>query len=245
MRRQPALSAIAILAVVSLVPVSTWAQGNPSTDQIVKSLTPTPAMGATRRGIRTAPGGPAAGSSATGGSTAAAAQTRPAAAEAPAVSMNVQFATGSAELTQQAIQTLTSLGQALTNPSLANYRFRIEGHTDTVGSPAYNQQLSQRRAEAVVDYLATNFHIDRSRVQAIGMGEDGLMIDPAADAGRAEPPRAGGEYWELKHGCSGAAAQAWNGRPPMTGMSPLRIHMRLLSMLATLRFAASGARPAV
>jgi hypothetical protein len=31
----------------------------------------------------------------------------------------------------------------------------------------------------------------------------------------------------------------------MTGMSPLRIHMRLLSMLATLRFAASGARPAV
>jgi outer membrane protein OmpA-like peptidoglycan-associated protein len=36
--------------------------------------------------------------------------------------------------------------------------------------------LSQRRAEAVVDYLATNFHIDRSRVQAIGMGEDGLMI---------------------------------------------------------------------
>jgi outer membrane protein OmpA-like peptidoglycan-associated protein len=176
MRRQPALSAIAILVVVSLVPVSTWAQGNPSTDQIVKSLTPTPAMGTTRRGIRTAPGGSAAGSSATGGSTAAAAQTRPAAAEAPAVSMNVQFATGSAKLTQQAIQTLTNLGQALTNPSLANYRFRIEGHTDTVGSPAYNQQLSQRRAEAVVDYLATNFHIDRSRVQAIGMGEDGLMI---------------------------------------------------------------------
>jgi outer membrane protein OmpA-like peptidoglycan-associated protein len=90
--------------------------------------------------------------------------------------MTVQFATGSADLTPQAVQTLTTLGQALTNATLANYRFRIEGHTDTVGSPAYNQQLSQRRAEAVVDYLSTNFHIDRNRVQAIGMGQDGLMI---------------------------------------------------------------------
>jgi outer membrane protein OmpA-like peptidoglycan-associated protein len=179
MRCQRALSAIAILAVVSLAPVSVWAQANPSTDQIVKSLTPTSTMGTTR-GIRIAPGVSAPAGSTAGGSpaagSAAASHAQPATAKDPTVSMTVQFATGSAELTQQAIQTLTSLGQALNNPTLANYRFRIEGHTDTVGSPAYNQQLSQRRAEAVVDYLATNFHIDRNRVQAIGMGQDGLMI---------------------------------------------------------------------
>jgi outer membrane protein OmpA-like peptidoglycan-associated protein len=171
MRCQRTLSAVAVLAVVSLAPVGVWAQGNPSTDQIVKSLTPTSTMGTTR-GIRIAPGGsgPASGSAAASGSA------QPAAAKAPAVSMTVQFATGSTELTPQAIQTLTSLGQALSSSTLANYRFRIEGHTDTVGSPAYNQQLSQRRADAVVDYLATNFHIDRNRVQAIGMGQDGLMI---------------------------------------------------------------------
>lgn len=174
MRCQPALSTIAILAVVSLAPVSVWAQANPSTDQIVKSLTPTSTMGTTR-GIRIAPGGSTGGGSTAGG-PATAGQAQPAAAKAPAVSMTVQFATGSADLTPQAVQTLTSLGQALTNATLANYRFRIEGHTDTVGSPAYNQQLSQRRAEAVVDYLSTNFHIDRNRVQAIGMGQDGLMI---------------------------------------------------------------------
>jgi OmpA-OmpF porin, OOP family len=174
MRCQPALSAIAILAVVSLAPLNVWAQANPSTDQIVKSLTPTSTMGTTR-GIRIAPGGSAAGGSAAG-SSAAPGQAHTAAAKDPTVSMTVQFATGSAELTPQAVQTLSSLGQALSNPSLANYRFRIEGHTDTVGSPAANQQLSQRRAEAVVDYLSTNFHIDRSRVQAIGMGQDGLMI---------------------------------------------------------------------
>ena len=174
MRCQPALSAITILAVVSLAPISVWAQANPSTDQIVKSLTPTSTMGTTR-GIRIAPGGSAAGGSTAAGA-AAAGHAQPAPVKDPTVSMTVQFATGSAELTPQAVQTLTSLGQALTNPTLANYRFRIEGHTDTVGSPAYNQQLSQRRAEAVVDYLSTNFHIDRNRVQAIGMGQDGLMI---------------------------------------------------------------------
>jgi outer membrane protein OmpA-like peptidoglycan-associated protein len=175
MRCQPALSAIAILAVVSLAPVSVWAQGNPSTDQIVKSLTPTSTMGTTR-GIRIAPGASAPGGSTAGGSVPAAGQPHAAAAKDPTVSMTVQFATGSADLTPQAVRTLTTLGQALSNPTLANYRFRIEGHTDTVGSPAYNQQLSQRRAEAVVDYLAANFHIDRNRVQAIGMGQDGLMI---------------------------------------------------------------------
>jgi outer membrane protein OmpA-like peptidoglycan-associated protein len=155
--------------------MSVWAQANPSTDQIVKSLTPTSTMGTTR-GIRIAPGGSAAGGSAAAGGSVAAGQPHAAATKDPTVSMTVQFATGSAELTPQAVQTLTSLGQALNNPTLANYRFRIEGHTDTVGSPAYNQQLSQRRAEAVVDYLAANFHIDRNRVQAIGMGQDGLMI---------------------------------------------------------------------
>jgi len=175
MRCQPALSAIAILAGVSLAPVSVWAQGNPSTDQIVKSLTPTSTMGTTR-GIRIAPGASAPGGSTAGGSVPAAGQPHAAAAKDPTVSMTVQFATGSADLTPQAVRTLTTLGQALSNPTLANYRFRIEGHTDTVGSPAYNQQLSQRRAEAVVDYLAANFHIDRNRVQAIGMGQDGLMI---------------------------------------------------------------------
>ena len=88
----------------------------------------------------------------------------------------MQFATGSAELTPQAIQTLDRLGQALTDRSLADYRFRIEGHTDTVGTPAANQALSERRAAAVVDYLVNTFHVDRSRVQPIGMGEDGLAI---------------------------------------------------------------------
>ena len=162
MRTQVVLSAVTVLAAVLLSPATGSAQGSPSTQDIIKSLTPTGISGPTR-GIRVGP-------------SAAPTQTRPQVTSAPAVSLTVQFATGSAELAPQAIQTLDRLGQALTDRSLSDYRFRIEGHTDTVGTPAANQALSERRAAAVVDYLVNTFHVDRSRVQPIGMGEDGLAI---------------------------------------------------------------------
>lgn len=166
MRHQTALAAMIVLAAGAMPITSGLAQGNPSVDQMVKSLTPTGPVGATR-GIHVGPG------------SAAPATTpgQPAAAQpAPSVSLTVQFATGSAELTPQAVQALNDLGKALTNPSLAAYRFRIEGHTDTVGSPDYNKALSDRRAASVVDYLASNFHVDRNRLEPIGMGEDGLLV---------------------------------------------------------------------
>jgi OmpA-OmpF porin, OOP family len=167
MRTQATLAAIAILAAGLLSPATGSAQTSPTSEQIVKSLTPTSINGPTR-GIRLAPG-----SSAQPQGTAS---PPPAAASAPAVSLSVQFASGSAELSPQAMQLLDRLGRALTDQSLAAYRFRIEGHTDTVGSREYNKDLSDQRANAVVDYLSGKFHVDRSRVQAIGMGEDGLAV---------------------------------------------------------------------
>ncbi len=106
--------------------------------------------------------------------TAAAASTG--AAGAPSVSLSVQFATGSADLTPQAQQTLDQLGKALSSSDLAQYRFRIEGHTDTVGTPDYNQALSQQRADAVAAYLESKFGVSASRLQAVGMGEQGLLV---------------------------------------------------------------------
>jgi outer membrane protein OmpA-like peptidoglycan-associated protein len=95
---------------------------------------------------------------------------------APSVNLSVQFEKGSAGLTAAAMQTLNELGKALNQPSLAAYRFRIEGHTDTVGSADYNKELSDRRAAAVVDYLAANFKVDRNRLEPVGMGEQGLVV---------------------------------------------------------------------
>ncbi len=165
MHTRIALATIALLAAGMLSPSTGSAQGGPSTQDIVKSLTPTNGTGTTR-GIRVGPSATPTPS----------APGRPQTTSAPAISLIVQFATGSADLTPEATQTLDHLGQALTDQSLASYRFRIEGHTDTVGSRESNQALSERRAAAVVDYLVNKFHVDRGRVQAIGMGEQGLAI---------------------------------------------------------------------
>jgi outer membrane protein OmpA-like peptidoglycan-associated protein len=77
------------------------------------------------------------------------------------------------DLSERAID---NLGKAPSSDALSRYLFRIEGHTDTVGSQEYNEALSDLRATAVVDYLAKTFHIDRNRLEAIGMGKDGLLI---------------------------------------------------------------------
>ena len=151
--------ALACLAAGALLAGAAQAQ-NPSADQIVKSLTPVGASGTTR-GIHAGPA-PGALPRAAGG--------------APSVSMTVQFASGSATLTPQARQALDELGRALSTRTLAPYRFRIEGHTDTVGSRDYNKALSDRRAEAVAQYLTTTFHVSPERLEPIGMGEDGLLI---------------------------------------------------------------------
>jgi outer membrane protein OmpA-like peptidoglycan-associated protein len=102
------------------------------------------------------------------------------AAEAPSISLNVLFATNSAELTPQARRLLDELGRALTSADLSPYRFRIEGHTDTTGSAEYNMLLSERRAQAVRDYLVQRFGISRTRLETIGLGQTRLAV-PTGD----------------------------------------------------------------
>ena len=105
--------------------------------------------------------------------------------DTPAVSLSVRFATGSAALTPEVERSLDGLGRALSSPQLAPYRFRIEGHTDTVGSPAMNQALSERRAAAVRDYLTGKYGVSPARLEAVGLGETQLLLptpDETAEA---------------------------------------------------------------
>ena len=64
----------------------------------------------------------------------------------------------------------------------------VEGYTDSVGTDSYNQRLSQRRAQAVADYLATH-GIDRSRLTARGLGESQAVASNATEDGRAQNRR--------------------------------------------------------
>lgn len=60
----------------------------------------------------------------------------------------------------------------------------IEGHTDNVGSPEYNLDLSKRRAQSVVNHLVDNYGIERSRLEARGYGMGRPVAGNASDEGR-------------------------------------------------------------
>lgn len=61
----------------------------------------------------------------------------------------------------------------------------VEGHTDSVGSDAYNQGLSERRANAVRDVLVNQYGVGADRVNAVGYGESRPVADNATAEGRA------------------------------------------------------------
>lgn len=107
-------------------------------------------------------------------------------AVAPSINIKVFFEFDSAILKPEALEVLNSLGEALTYGELNNYRFQIAGHTDAVGSDAYNQKLSEARAKAVLDHLVTQFGIDASRIDPVGFGESQLLdpADPEGDINR-------------------------------------------------------------
>ncbi|MGL4208619.1 MAG: OmpA family protein, partial [Candidatus Adiutrix sp.] len=98
----------------------------------------------------------------------------------PRVALNVQFDFNEATLTSDARSTLRILGQAMTSAPLAGNTFRLEGHTDAIGSYDYNMELSQRRALAVQRYLLENFNLRSDQLVAVGMGKSTplLNIDP-------------------------------------------------------------------
>ena len=101
-------------------------------------------------------------------------------------SVGLTFMFDSAELHDEDKRVLDDLAQRLRNASLAIGK--VEGHTDSIGSAAYNQALSERRAQAVVDYLASR-GIDRSRATIVGLGMSQPVADNATEAGRAQNRR--------------------------------------------------------
>jgi OmpA-OmpF porin, OOP family len=88
--------------------------------------------------------------------------------------LRITFPFDSAELTPDARDRLDVLAEALLDDRLATGRFEIAGHTDAVGSPSYNQQLSERRARAAHDYLIGQWGIAPERLLPKGFGQEQL-----------------------------------------------------------------------
>jgi len=112
---------------------------------------------------------------------------------AQVLDMRLTFDRGSALLTEQAKAEARVFAEAMQSPALANSRFTVGGHTDAIGSRAYNLDLSRRRAEAVVEFLVAH-GADRSRLIPSGYGFDrprtGLSSQDAANR-RVEFARTG------------------------------------------------------
>jgi outer membrane protein OmpA-like peptidoglycan-associated protein len=80
----------------------------------------------------------------------------------------VNFAFDRAELTPASRPILDQAAQRLIQ--CGNEQLQVEGHTDSVGSDAYNQDLSERRARTVRDYLVSR-GVNARRISAVGFGE--------------------------------------------------------------------------
>jgi outer membrane protein OmpA-like peptidoglycan-associated protein len=89
---------------------------------------------------------------------------------------NIYYDLDKAEIRPDAAQELDKLVKILKdNPGI---RIELSSHTDARASDAYNQDLSQRRAESAVEYIVSQ-GIDASRLEARGYGEQQLLIENA------------------------------------------------------------------
>jgi outer membrane protein OmpA-like peptidoglycan-associated protein len=99
---------------------------------------------------------------------------------------DVLFAFDSAELSEAAKGTLTEITKRLTGANLVSVK--VSGHTDSKGSDAYNQKLSERRAQSVSDFL-TSQGIPAQKLSVEGYGESQPVADNETDGGRAQNRR--------------------------------------------------------
>ena len=100
----------------------------------------------------------------------------------------VNFRLNSAVLTPEARQQLDAL--AAKTGAARGYVIEVAGHADATGNAARNFQLSQRRAEAVVQYLAVNHKIPLRRfITPMGYGKTDAVADNTTAAGRAQNRR--------------------------------------------------------
>jgi outer membrane protein OmpA-like peptidoglycan-associated protein len=95
----------------------------------------------------------------------------------PAVNLPVQFDFDRADLNDMGMQQIAELGRALTRPKMTHWRILLVGHTDKRGSVAYNQILSEKRANTVKIELERRFPSLIGKLETEGRGEAELLYD--------------------------------------------------------------------
>jgi len=100
---------------------------------------------------------------------------------------SVHFGFNKDNLTKNAQDALDQLATDV--PNTKGYIITVEGGTDSVGSSEYNYTLSERRADSVIQYLASKHNIPAHKIYLVGLGKDKPVEDNKTRDGRAKNRR--------------------------------------------------------
>jgi outer membrane protein OmpA-like peptidoglycan-associated protein len=104
----------------------------------------------------------------------------------PKIDLEINFDYNSAEISARSLESVEALGRALSNSELKGSTFVVAGHTDAVGAEGYNQDLSERRADAIKRFLVDKYGINGTDLVTVGYGKSKLKDpnQPMAEANR-------------------------------------------------------------
>jgi outer membrane protein OmpA-like peptidoglycan-associated protein len=105
----------------------------------------------------------------------------------PVAETSVKFGFNKDVLTPKAKEALDQLAGSISGTK--GYIIALEGSTDSVGSAEYNYDLSQRRANAVIQYLASKYNVPAHKIYVIGLGKDKPVESNKTSQGRADNRR--------------------------------------------------------
>jgi len=185
-----ALSMLAIGAALSFGMGKAVAADDVTEDQIVRALAPAKEPPMTR-GLSIAPQADPAAAAAEGRllhnirgratrslSASEREEISAIAKDKPNIDLEITFDYNSADISTKSLPSVQALGKALTNPDLKGSTFVVAGHTDAAGGEAYNQDLSERRADSIKRYLTGKYSIAAADLVTVGYGKSKLK-DPA------------------------------------------------------------------
>jgi outer membrane protein OmpA-like peptidoglycan-associated protein len=104
----------------------------------------------------------------------------------PKIDLEINFDYNSDRISAKSLPSVQALGRALANADLKGSTFVLAGHTDAAGGEAYNQDLSERRADSIKRYLVDKSRIPAPDLVTVGYGKTKLKdpANPLAEANR-------------------------------------------------------------
>jgi outer membrane protein OmpA-like peptidoglycan-associated protein len=187
-----AILSVAAIGAALTFSVATARAGddNVTEEQILKALTPEKKPPLTR-GLSAGPKADPAASAAEGKfvqtirgrstrslSSAEREEIAPIVTDKPKIDLEINFDYNSAEISAKSLPSVQALGRALSNADLKGSTFVVAGHTDAAGGEAYNQDLSERRADSIKRYLIDKYGISGGDLVTVGYGKSKLK-DPS------------------------------------------------------------------